>query len=245
MAKDAANDLSYFLLLDEKYRDYLGSVRHWEQPKVGFDEQQIWLKDLDYAQVCSVEVQTLPSKKIYTEKDGKLFPLGSLLPEGRVPSVMWTPISRAFPVSKPALNHHYFGISESIEVRLVPSANEQEAVASLFSLNQLENYLQSASSARLKSLKWTLLDRRYALVLGTPLLSLTGTAYWKAGRSLFPAGFQLELEVLNEELFTMTGAEPTDLILWDVSGNYTLLKANCWEQLSLSSVRLTNENKRN
>ena len=239
MAKDVANDLSYFLSLDEKDKDYLGSIRHWEQLKVGFEQPKIWLKDLDYAHISSVEVQTLPSKRIYTEKDGKLFPLGSLLPEGRLPSVMWTPISRAFPVSRPSLNHNYFGLTKTMEIRLITSENEQESVASLFPVKQLGKYLESAPAIRLKPLKWTLLDKHHALVLGTPLLPVAGVTYWQEGRSLLPAGFKLELHALNEHLTSLAGAEGNDLVLWDPSGNYTLIREDQWEQLSLSSFRLT------
>jgi hypothetical protein len=242
MAKDASNDLSYFLLLDEKDKSYLGSIRHWENLKVGFDEGRVWVKDLDYTQMSSVEVQTLPSKKIYTEKEGKLFPVGSLLPEGRLPAVMWTPVGRAFPVSRPSLNHNYFGLNETIEIRLIASEHEQDSQASLCSLEQLGAYLESAPAIRLKPLKWTIFDDRYAIVLGTPLLPVAGTAYWIDGSFLLPAGFQLELQVLNRELEQVIGVEKGDYVLWDRSGNYTVIKATEWEELSLSSFRLTMKN---
>jgi len=242
MAKDVANNLNYFLLLDEKDQSYLGSIRHWENLKVGFDEQRIWLKDLDYAQMLSVEIQTLPSKKIYSEKEGKLFPVGSLLPEGRVPSVMWTPIDRAFPVKMPSLNHNYFGLNDSIEIQLVETANEQASYALLVSLKDLESYLETAASVRLKDLSWTILNEKNALIIGTPILPLEGAAFWLDGQFLFPAGFSLELRSLNRQLETLLEIGAGDLVLWHVSGTYTLIRENELESLTRSSFQLTGKN---
>jgi hypothetical protein len=68
MANNAADNLNYFLLLEEDHQLFLGGIRHWNNLKVGFDEQGIWIKDFDYAQIQSTEVKIIPYKKVFYEK---------------------------------------------------------------------------------------------------------------------------------------------------------------------------------
>jgi hypothetical protein len=152
---------------------------------------------------------------------------------------MWTAIDRAFPVKMPSLNHNYFGLSESIEIQLVETEKEQESKALLVSLAQLESYLKMAASIRLKQLSWTILNEKNALVIGTPVLPLEGTAFWMDGQFLFPTGFRLELHSLNKQLVSLLEVEKGDWVLWDISGNYTLIKESELESLTWSSFQLT------
>ena len=124
MATHAANDLSYYLLIADQFKSDLAGIRKWNNLRVGFDTGSVWIRDLDYVQVNSVEVKSIPYKTLFYEKDGKLYLQNSLLPDRNIPSLLWTPIERALPVKLPPFNHNYFGISEQVAVRIVPSAAE-------------------------------------------------------------------------------------------------------------------------
>lgn len=238
MANDAADNLNYFLLLDEDHQVFLGGIRHWNNLKVGFDEQGTWIKDFDYAQIQSIEVKTIPYKKVFYEKNGRLFPENSLLPEGIVPALIWTPIDRAVPVTLPALNHNYFGVNETLTMRLVTAESEQESVAMIVDLDVLGDYLEHVPEVRLKNLSWCILDDYTACVLGTPLLSVQGEVFWQSDVFLIPSGFDLELHALKDELKHLLEAGDSDRILWLKSGKTLKLTHTDLKLLSRASFRM-------
>lgn len=239
MAKDASNDLTYFLSIDASKSADLASIRHWGSLKLAFEENLIWVKDLDYSQMNSVTVKSIPFHHSYEAKDGKLFPLNSLLPERTVPSLLWTPIERALPVELPDLNHNYFGCDQKLGCSLVKSDVEQSVIASLHSLDALMAYASSAPNVRLKNLEWVLLSDESVLVYGTPLLPLTGTVFWLYENHLLPAGTDFELPILSEAFYNILQPETPSVVLWKEDAGYQLLARSSFQQLSLSSIRLT------
>lgn len=242
MANDAANNLTYFLLLEEDQKSFLGGIRNWDNLKVGFNEQGIWVKDFDYAQIQAIEVKTIPHKKVFYEKNGRLFPLDSLLPEGIVPSVIWTSIERALPVTLPSLNHNYFGLDDSLVIRLVPAENEKESVAMIVDLDLLGAYLEYSSTVRLKNLSWCILNDYTACIVGTPLLSIKGAVFWQQGVFLLPAGFDFELHSIKEELGKVLEVTGRDRMVWLENGSYFKLSYSDLQPLSLASFRMNIQN---
>lgn len=238
MANDAADNLNYFLLLEADHQWYLGAIRNWNNLKVGFNEQGIWIKEFDYAQIQSVEVKTIPYKKVFYEKNGRLFPLNSLLPEGTVPALIWTPIDRAIPVTLPALNHNYFGVNEELTIRLVAAKSEQESVAMIVDLDVLGNYLEHVPKVRLKNLSWCILDDYTACILGTPLLSVQGEVFWQSDVFLIPSGFEMELNSLKDALKQLLEAGDSDHILWLKSGKTLKVAHTDLKPLSRASFRM-------
>lgn len=238
MANNASDNLNYFLLLEEHHQLFLGGIRHWNNLKVGFDEQGIWIKDFDYAQIQSTEVKIIPYKKVFYEKNGRLFPLNSLLPEGIVPALIWTPIDRAIPVTLPSLNHNYFGVSESLTIQLVASENEKESVAMIVDLDILGDYLEHVSEVRLKNLFWCILDDYTACILGTPLLSVQGEVFWQSDVFLIPSGFDLELYTLKGELKQLLEVADSDRVVWMRSGKFLKLSHTDLQPLSRASFRM-------
>ena len=137
MAQDASENLTYYLSLDEDYKDNLAAIRLWPSLKAGVEDNRIWIKELSYAQIHSLEVQQLPSKRLFYEKQGKLYPIQSLLPERAVPALLWTPLERVLTVTLPSFNHNFFGLTQTLEIQIVPSQNEKPACALWVSLADL------------------------------------------------------------------------------------------------------------
>ncbi len=239
MANHASDDLTYFLVIGEAHREYLGAIRHWHNLKVGVHAAEIWMKGFDYAQLNSSQVKTIPHKKLFYEKGGKLFPLNSLLPVSTIPSLLWTPADRAFSVKLPTLNHNYFGIQELLDCQLVNTAEEREAVAMIVDPDLLGDYLRQAPAVRLRAHTWCILDNYTALILGRPLLPLTGQVFWPRDAFLLPAGQDFELHSLTTVYRKKLGISEPDRIVFMKNGHYFRLAHSDLQPLSLASYRTT------
>lgn len=241
MAQDATETINYYLCIDEAYKDNLAAIRLWPGLKAGAEDHCIWIKDFTYAQVHSPEVQQLPFKRIYTEKQGKLYPVQSLLPERSVPSLLWTPLERVLTVTLPSFNHNFFGIDQTIRVQLVPSENEKPAQALCVSVSDLDSYLQTCAAIRLQALQWCVLNTQQALILGVPLLPIPGQAFWQRDSFLLPTGYDFELHLLSDALQRVLNSDKAHWILWHADQTYSLIPKTDCMPLSLSSFRRTQQ----
>lgn len=241
MAKHAANDLVYYLVIDEAHRDDLAAIRPWQNLKLAYDQAQIWVKDLSYVQVESPEVKCIPYKTLYYESEGKLCLLNSLLPDRRLPSLLWTPIERALPVKLPSFNHNYFGLAQKVALQLTASEAEHEAEVMITRLDTLEAYLGTASAVRSGPLSWALLNHDKAFIAGTPMLPVDGEVYWRKGHFIIPAGYEFELDMLCPAMDDLLNPDHDSWIVWNRDNTYALVAKDDMQPLSLGSVRATTQ----
>ncbi|HYG49581.1 MAG TPA: hypothetical protein VD905_01710 [Flavobacteriales bacterium] len=231
--------MSYYLKTAIQHKDNLGGIRHWSNPKIGFDGNTIWIKDLDFAQVNSVDVKSIPWCELFEEKNGKLFRYGSRLPSMNAPSCLWTPLDRGLPVQLPAYNNNFFETDQQITITLVPSETEREAFGMMTSLKTLGQYLEKAPDIRMQKLQWMIVDGDKALIAGTPLLPIRGTTYWRCYRFLIPAGFDFETHALAAILDKQLNAFGNKIIVWEPTGGCFSVPVTQWAPLSLSSFRIS------
>ena len=119
------------------------------------------------------------------------------------------------------------------------SEAEQSAIASLHSLDSLLAYASSAPEIRMKNLEWVVLADQTVLVYGKPLLPLTGSVFWLYENHLLPAGTDFELPILSEVFYKALQPETPSIVLWKEDASYQLIPRSSFQQLSLSSIRLT------
>lgn len=237
MAVHSANGVTYYLSLPVTHKNHLGAIRHWDNLKVGFEGDTVWVKDFSPFQFDSLEVKTLPHKTLYYSNGHRLFLHGSLLPDQALPNVLWSPIERGLPASLPAFNHNFFGLNEKAAARLVSTDDEKEAFALKVNLATLRAYIESAPAIRLEPLRWVMIDETEAFVLGGPLLPLQGEAFWNEDDFLFPAGHALELPLLSDALKQILNPDEEDWIIWKEDGHYWKLPKEALQPLSIASVR--------
>lgn len=222
-----------------KDKSFLSNIRHWENLKAAPSNNILWIKDITAQQVDSVEVQSIPYKKLYYQRDNLLFLKGNNLPEKKMDStLLWSSLSRVVPVELPSFNHNYFGISQKVDVRIVSTDIEREPVALLANVKKAEQYITTAPAIRLRVLSWIGINDA-VLLAGTPLLPLVGQTYWMAGNMLLPTGYDFEFPQLYA--FTKKAIDTNDdyIILWDKESTYSLLPKTEFMPLSISSFRLT------
>ncbi len=226
-----------------QHKEYLGSVRHWSNLKIGYEGETVWIKDLTPAQADSLQIKVIPYKELYYSAGPKLFPKDSLLPARTIPSLVWTPIERGLLVELPALNHNYFGLNEKVAMRLHRTEEEKDAYACFVRLEALESYIETAPANRLANITWVLVDEGYALLLGTPLLPVQGDVYWREGDFLLPAGYAFELPLLAEILRQLINPQNDHWIIWSKEGHYWKLPKDEVEPLSIGSFRASKTDK--
>jgi hypothetical protein len=230
--------MTYYLSIEVKNKDYLGTIRHQVNLKIAFEEDLLWVKDFTESQIQSVEVQSIPYKRLFREEKGKLFPEGSSLPARNVPALLWTPIEFGLPVERPAYNHNYFGVSNNVSIKLVPAESEQKIVALMVDLEELKSYIEIAPSNRLQNLKWVILDTN-ALLVGLPSLPLRGESYWQMANMLLPAGLDLEFPILLKTIEKKINPESNNFIVWNRQNQYTHVPKDQFKILTISSFRLS------
>lgn len=229
----------YLLEIDKNHKELLASIRHWENVKIAFSETTIWLKDFTLEQINASDLQQIPHLIFYEVKENLLFLRGSVLPSKKAPSaLLWSPIKRALPVELPSLNHNFFGIQEKVAVQIIKSEIEREAFALLTSIATAKEYIENAPEIRLKPLHWTVLEDKI-LFIGTPLLPIKGTTFWKNTEAFLPTGFDFELPILSDVIANRINANRENLALWESDSSCVLIPKNSVKPLSISSFRNT------
>lgn len=229
----------YFLEINKKHIDFLGAVRDWENLKVAFESEAVWVKDFHPEQLNTTEIQQIPFHIIYELKENLLFKKGSLLPVKKLPSgLLWSPILRAIPVTLPKFNHNYFGINQKIELHLKPSEIENEAYALLADYNELKAYIEKAPDFRLKPLHWVVVEKK-VLILGKPMLPIKGKTFWLKNDFLLPSGYDFEHSILAKTMQENLNPSGEDLIVWNTDNSCFKITKESLKPLSISSFRLT------
>ncbi len=237
MAQNVANDINYYLHIDVSKKDTLANIRTWTNLKIGIVEESIWVKGFDFAQINSVEVKSIADKTIYYEKNNKLHLYKSLLPDRNIPNSLWTSIDRVLSVKLRSFNHNYFGIQESINIKLIVSNSERNSNVIITSAYELNQYIQSASSIRLEKLKWTILNNDKVLIIGSPLLPIKGDSYYQLNNHIIPSGYEFEFEFLASNYNTLLNINNDNFIIWNSDCTYALIDCFDFETLTISSFR--------
>lgn len=229
----------YFLEIKKEHKDFLGSIRHWENLKTAFETETIWIKDFSLEQINTAEIQQIPYKKVYELKENLLFEKDKLLPAKKLPSgLLWSPILRSLPVSLPKFNHNYFGIDQKLKIILKPSEDIKEAFAMQVKFEELKLYIESAPKYRLEPLNWVVIDKKI-LILGTPLLPVKGSTFWMHQDFLLPTGYDFEWFFLTRILQEKLNPSGENIILWNQDNSYSVIPKETIKPLSISSFRLT------
>lgn len=242
MEENAADNISsYITSIAAAEEASLYAIRHWKNLSVAFDGDSIWIKGFSREQAFSPYLKQIPFIELYEQREGLLFKKGKLVPERKMPrGLLWNPVQHAFPVSVGEVNPPFSGVNQKIPVRIVPAAAEQPAKALLTEMNVAEDYITRAAAVRLQPLRWCVIGNK-AFFVGTPLLSIPGTAYWLHNRNFIPAGHDFEFPVLAKSIYQRLDPERDSNIIWFTDSSYIRLPEKILVPLSVSSFRLSTQ----
>jgi hypothetical protein len=241
MAKNSSDIIEFLVRINRSNLDTLAQIRHFENLKLAQNENDLWLKGFSMEQINGVEVKTLPKKNIFYVKDSKLFPKGSLLPIGKLPSsLLWTPIQMALLIEEPQLNYNFFGIHETIDIQLTPYNEEKQLFATLINLEHTSKLaIESSPSFRLEHLKYVLVNNSKLLILGQPTLAIKGQSFWLHNDFLLPNGYHFKFPLLTKSIKQSINSTGQHYVLWQKNNSYALIKKSDFKPLSISSFRRT------
>jgi len=229
----------YWLRLPLKYKEKLSQIRVWKSLRMATDEDDIWVRGILPEQLNSIEIRSIPFKKIYFQKDNALFLLGGNLPEERLKtSLLWSPIHKALSVEMPNYNFNYFGVHETIDFKLVASSVERESKALVTELDILDNYIPKALAIRLQAIEWTIVNKK-AFLIGIPLLSIPGKTYWQQHNFLIPTGYDFEYPELSNFYHKNLQTESNQYIVLQPNHTYYKLSKDQLKPLSISGYKLS------
>lgn len=219
----------------------LFAIRQWRNLSVAFDGDTIWIKGFSREQAFSSYLKQIPFIDLYEQREGLLFKKGKLVPERKMPrGLLWNPVQHAFPVSVGEVNHTFSGINQKVPVRIVPAATEQFATALLTEMDVAEDYITRSAAVRLQPLRWCIVGTK-AFFVGTPLLSIPGTAYWLHNGNFIPAGYDFEFPALGKSIYQRLDPERDSNVIWFTDSRYVLLPVKNLVPLSVSSFRLSKQ----
>lgn len=198
MENDAGVKLEYWLSVPLVHVEATYTLRKWIHVKVASEKGVIWFRGLDSTEINSDDVLQIPSIKRYFLKGAQLIPFGKSLPDMVEPSLLWSPILRALKVTLPKENFNFFGVKQTFKIKLVSSDMHRATNATQVDLKTLEDYLKDAPRVRLNKLKWTILEEGKALVIGRPILPISGDDMYIHGAFIIPSGYRLEYDSLTE-----------------------------------------------
>ena len=241
MAKNSTDIIEFLIRINRSDLASLAQIRHFENLKMGFHENDVWITGFSMEQINGAAVKTLPKKSIFYQKNTRLFPKDSLLPTDKLPSgLLWTPIQKALLLEAPQLNHNFFGIQSHIDIQLARFKEEKQPFATLINLDEHSRaMIQSSPSFRLKPLKYTVINNSKLLVLGHPTLPIRGLSFWLHDDFILPNGYHFKFPILSKSIKQYIDAKKDHYILWQKNNSYALIKKTDFKPLSMSSFRRT------
>lgn len=238
MEQNSTERINYLARIPRGRMEQLKAIRHWRGVKMAMQDKYVWLKGFSGKDLQDVALRSLYGLELFEQKGDYLYYLEAHLAEAKAPHLLWTPIEKGLPVEKPLPNPNYFGLSSQITIQLQATEQEKSPFGVLTSMEQLADYLVGASSVRLKSLDWTILNQQQALILGTPLLPIPGQTFWRLHQHLIPTGWHFNYPSLAKSLQAQT-ASNGQWMLWHKDASYTLIEQQATMPLRRSSFRLS------
>jgi hypothetical protein len=229
------------LLIAEKDKDTLGSVRCIDTLVVAANKQGIWLKCTSEDDSNNLFIKQLPVQKTFFIDDhGYLFHPGTLTPVEILHIKTWIPVKQFIPVELPVAAMPA-KVNTFIGIRVISSSAERNADALLTSLDAWKAYAEHASSIRLCSLKFAVSENKNVFVIGKPLPSIPGRAYWINKKIALPCGYDLEWNFLMDSIIQKFSSAD-ELMVFNDKSECQKIHYSFFVQATRSAIRLTQVN---
>jgi hypothetical protein len=217
----------------------LGELRCLAGIEVAEVKADLWLRGKACDDALNTRLASLPSRARYELLDSsQLRKRGARVPSERLPDASWQPLSSWLKVEAPA-SALFADAPDPISLRLVRSANEQEAELILTSLDLFARFAAQAPLIRLKRLQFAAAADGRVLVWGRPLPPLPGKQYILNQGLAVPVGFAWQPPVSIEVLTRRFVVSGDALVIWNEDNTITRFHPEQFVAATRSAIRAT------
>lgn len=218
----------------------LGPHRMRDGWEIRQEEDRLWLRCPDGARDATAALPC--TARYHADHAGRLIPWTGTLPVARMPEGPWEALSAWLTAGPPSALLP--GRSQSrVEIRLERSSRERVPSALLLDPDSLLAWAETASRLRLSGLKFAASASTSgggrALVTGTPLPPVPGTACYFHGRLLLPCGWDFPPPLWPAWVEQCLSLPQGALALLDPAGRVEILEQEGFTPLTLAAVRRT------
>lgn len=201
----------------------------------------VWLRGSDADEALVRRLRTLPfAERFEVLDDGRIRPVGALVPTERLPSIAWVPLTQlveaALPV--PALSGR---LGSRVPLRLVPSTHEAVPNVLMVPMEIVAAFVESAPESRLHCCRLAVRADGRALVHGRPLPSIPGALFVERDGVAIPAGFECDPQVPFDIIAEALELAEGDLAILDRDAELVRIPADQFVLLTRSAVRRSQE----
>lgn len=190
------------LKINKTFKNTLTSVRDITAIGIAEYDGNIWAKYVVENETTKNRLFEVRFEDWYVLKQNYLFKSKQITPEMAFFSTKWEPIGHYFPVTLPPVAMGAKLPHASVVLQLKDHHVFETPVALLVEKSELKAYLKYAPNFRYNALTYAESTKGQVLLLGTPLLPIQGTAYWKYKDVLLPCGKILDSK-MHTAMFNM------------------------------------------
>jgi len=219
--------------------EQLGHVRCIAGLHVAVRTDQLWIRGILDDGNVDLRIRQLPALHRYVlNQNDQLFLPNGQTPVAYLPRLEWKSILQFLPVEWPVAA--FAGQAElQVAPRLVPSGKEENAVMLQSTLQNLQDWAQTAPEIRIKCLKMVADRDGNVLLMGFPLPSIPGKSFWSCEGLLLPARFNLEFPMLAPTILARCNPEGDALVMLHADGSWKRIPLALFVAASRSGIRQT------
>ena len=241
MATNANDSVEIIAHLPIKSKDDFRQIWHLKSVQIAKSDDGFWLKGFSQEDLNSIAVRSILNLNIFELRDNLLFHKKNRIPERKMPSgLLWHPIQRALKIELPSFNENLFEVNGKLNIGFKLSSEEQKVWASIVKLDDLYRYVDTVPNHYFNDIQWCKYGSDQVFLLGTKVLPLISTRYWKFQDLLIPVGYDLKHPFLKQIIADFKNkSEKKEFWIFNSDEHYFSVPKDQLIPMSRSSVKFT------
>jgi MoxR-vWA-beta-propeller ternary system domain bpX2 len=221
--------------------DAVGPLRLAAGVQVCQTQEQFWLQGEPLDEALELRLRSLPgAQRFFVLPDGQLRRPGARVPQGRLPSGAWLPLSQWLHVELPPT---VWGgqLEQRAALALVRSTQEVEPGVLITTIERWNAYIALAPQVRFDRWHFAIARDGRTVVRGQPLPPLPGDRWVERQGVAIPCGWSLPDGIDATVMQRLLTLDSGDLALVAPDGSWEMISSGDFVRATRSAVRLSAE----
>lgn len=208
--------------------------------------EHYWLRYPADNELCRNAAISIPAEHFFLQAADLLICNGAEIASERLPQLSWSPLKDFVQLRLPrAILAGRIHAKQIANWELKRGGKEQLADAALYNAASLSQWIKSAASSRLSTLRFCTarnadnVDSPLIFVIGKPLPPIPCQFLCKQGSVFIPLGYHWEPHLDSSLVEQSFGLQHNQWLLWTIDFGWSLLVENQCTPLSRASLRAT------